>query len=268
MALQEAAVIDVAGNDVPDIAQPASSTIRVQLWDLPLRLFHWSLVAAVTTAIITGKAGGTWIELHAKAGIAIVGLVVFRLVWGLIGSTSARFHHFAPTPGKILAYLQGRWRGIGHNPLGALSVFALLGLLGFQAGSGLLSNDDISFAGPLAQLIGDDLSHTVTNWHHQAANLLFVLLGLHIAAIAFYARVKKDKLVKPMVTGWKDVPADAPQPRRARRIALIAALALALGAIYGTSGAWIKKDAPPPATSPDTSTSASTKPTQGNAPAW
>lgn len=239
MALQEAVFIDVAGSDVADVAAPAASTRRVQLWDLPLRLFHWSLVASVTTAIVTGKLGGSWIELHAKAGMVIVGLLAFRFVWGLIGPTPARFIHFAPTPGKVRAYIQGKWHGIGHNPLGALSVFALLGLLGFQAGSGLVSNDDISFAGPLAQLIDDELSHTITNWHHQAANALFALLGLHIAAIAFYTKVKKDKLVQPMVTGWKEIPADLPRPRRARRVALLAALAIGLAASYGASGDWI-----------------------------
>lgn len=241
MALQEAAVIDVAVNETAVVAPPATATVRVQLWDLHLRLFHWSLLTAVTTAIVTGKLGGSWIEAHALAGIVVVGLLAFRLVWGLIGSTPARFSHFAPTPSKILAYLQGKWRGIGHNPLGALSVFALLGLLSFQAGSGLLSNDDISFAGPLAQLIDDELSHTITNWHHQAANVLFLLLGLHVAAIVFYTKVKKDKLVRPMVTGWKEIPADLPQPRRARRIALLGAVAIGLLASYGASGKWISK---------------------------
>lgn len=265
MAPQEAALINVAGSDAAKVAPSAVSTVRIQLWDLPIRVFHWSLVAAVTTAIVTGKVGGSWIELHGKAGIAIVGLIAFRLVWGLIGSTPARFIYFAPTPGKILDYVKGKWRGIGHNPLGALSVFALLGLLGFQAGTGLVSNDDISFTGPLAHLIDDELSLSITNWHHQASNLLFVLLGLHVAAIAFYARVKKDKLVQPMVTGWKDVPADLPAPRRARRIALVVALGVGVGAIYGASGAWI---ASAPAVAPAPAKTDSTTPAQGKAPAW
>lgn len=244
---------EVAKAPYPSTAEAAASsaTIRVQLWDWPLRVFHWSLLAAVATAIVTGKLGGDWMAWHGRAGIAIVGLLAFRLVWGLIGSSTARFGHFAPTPGKILAYLRGHWRGTGHNPLGALSVFALLGVLGFQAGSGLFSNDDIAFTGPLASLIADALSHTLTNWHRQVANGLFVLLGLHVVAIAFYAWVKKDKLVRPMVTGWKDIPADLPKPRRARRLALIAALAAGLAGAYAASGAWIAQPAPEASTTTD-----------------
>lgn len=266
MSLQEA-LVDLPPAEVPhqqQLNKPAR-TIRVQLWDLPLRIFHWSLLAAVGTAIITGKLGGSWMALHGKAGITIVGLLAFRLVWGLIGPSPARFSHFAPTPGKVLAYLKGQWQGIGHNPMGALSVFALLGLLGFQAGSGLFSNDDIAFTGPLASLVADELSHDLTNWHRQAVNILFVLIGLHVAAIVFYARVKKDRLVKPMVTGWKDIPAHLPPPRRARRIALVAALVFGVGAAYGASGLWVKRETPQAA---PVKTATSSNPAKAAAPAW
>ncbi|MGC3944565.1 MAG: cytochrome b/b6 domain-containing protein [Chryseolinea sp.] len=285
MAIPEARV-DLSGRtqvarapSLPSIDTTTTpGTTRVQLWDWPLRLFHWSLLAAVATAIVTGELGGDWMAWHGCAGITVVGLLAFRVVWGLIGSSTARFSHFAPTPGKILAYLRGRWRGTGHNPLGALSVFGLLGVLAFQAGSGLFSNDDIAFTGPLAGLIGDGLSHTLTNWHRQVANGLFVLIGLHVAAIAFYALVKKDKLVRPMVTGWKDIPADLPKPRRARRVALIAAFLAGAAASYAASGAWIAQPAAPEAATPvGTSANAvsatqagtgAAKPATSNAPAW
>ncbi|MDO9237261.1 MAG: cytochrome b/b6 domain-containing protein [Aquabacterium sp.] len=252
MALQ-----DIAG-DARDQVATAPATIRVELWDLPIRIFHWSLLAAVATAIVTGKLGGEWMGLHGKAGITIVGLIAFRVVWGLVGSTTARFSHFVPTPFEVLAYLQGKWQGMGHNPLGALSVLALLGLLAVQASSGLFSSDDIAFTGPLTGLVNEDLSLKLTSWHHQLANVLFILLGLHVAAIVFYGAVKKDKLLKPMVTGWKDVPADMPAPRRGRRIAVIAAVVLGLGAAYVASGLWIKIEPPKPA--PEV--------TRTHAPAW
>jgi hypothetical protein len=137
-------------------------------------------------------------------------------------------------------------------------------MLAFQAGSGLVSNDDISFAGPLAILIGDDASHAITNWHHKSATVLFVLLGLHVAAILFYTHVKKDKLVRPMVTGWKDVPADLPKPQRARQASLVVAIAVGVSAAYGASGAWVAKD---PAPMPPSSTPAG-KATADKAPAW
>ena len=241
MALQDLVMGD---SPAERAAQPVSTatppTVRIQLWDWPIRVFHWSLLLAVATAIVTGELGGSWMEVHGKAGITIVGLIAFRVVWGFIGSTTAQFAHFVPRPAAVLAYLQGQWRGLGHNPLGALSVLALLGVLAVQAGSGLFSNDDIAFAGPLASRVSEEL----TSLHHQLAYGLFTLLGLHVAAIAFYGKVKKDKLVKPMVTGWKDVPADLPQPRRARRIALVLAVVAGLLAAFGASGVWIKADAP------------------------
>lgn len=220
-------------------------TVRIRLWDLPLRVFHWLLLTAVTAAIVTGKLGGDWMVWHGRAGIAIIALVAFRLAWGLIGPTPARFSQFLPTPAKLIAYLKGRWRGVGHNPLGALSVIALLGLLAWQATSGLFGNDDIAFTGPLAAQISDELSHTLTNLHRQTAYLLYGLIGLHVVAIAVYTLIKKHGIVKPMVTGWKDVPADLPRPRRARRIALPVAILVGAGTAYAGSGAWLNKSTPP-----------------------
>ncbi|ABM35910.1 cytochrome b/b6 domain-containing protein [Polaromonas naphthalenivorans] len=227
----------------PSASLPAR--VRIRLWDLPLRLFHWLLVLAVTLALITGELGGPWMELHGKAGLGIVGLVVFRLVWGVIGSAHARFLSFLPTPSKLKAYLGGRWRGVGHNPLGALSVIALLGLLAAQAGTGLFSNDDIAFSGPLFALVDEALAGRLTSLHKQLATVLFGLLALHLAAIAFYAWFKHDNLVKPMVTGWKEVePNQAPPAahqnasgRKGGAIAFALALAVAVAVVYGVSGA-------------------------------
>lgn len=199
-------------SSAPEAAAPAAAT-RIRLWDAPLRLFHWSLVAAVGTLIVTGKLGGAWMPVHGYAGRAVVGLVVFRLVWGVVGSAPARFASFWPTPGRIAAYLRGQWQGVGHNPLGALSVLALLTLLALQAGTGLFGNDDIAYTGPLVDLVSTDFSEQITHWHQRLANVLYVLLGLHVAAIAFYKLVKKHDLLRPMVTGWKQVPAQIPPPR-------------------------------------------------------
>jgi cytochrome b len=236
---------------------------RIQLWGWPIRVFHWSLLAAVATAIVTGKLGGEWMPLHGKAGIAISGLLAFRISWGLIGASTARFAQFVPTPGRLVSYLQGRWRGVGHNPLGALSVLALIGLLGAQVVTGLFSNDDIAFAGPLSALIQEDLTQSLTGWHHRLVNVLFVLLGLHVVAIFFHVKFKKDNIVKPMVTGWKEVPADLAPDDDARWTALAVALMIGLGGAYAASGAWIEADAPvAAAASPVTSA-----PSQA-APSW
>ena len=233
------------------------STQRIPLWDLPVRLFHWLLVIAIAAAVITANIGGNAMVWHGRIGLFIAGLIVFRLVWGLIGPTYARFSTFLPTPGSIGAYLRGQWRGIGHNPLGSLSVLGLLLMVAVQVGTGLFANDDIAFRGPLFDLVGKDTSDLLTRVHRIAINLLMTLIALHLAAIAFYAHVKKDNLVKPMIRGWKNVDTDTHDIRPNRGggvVALIVALALAVGAVYAASGAWV-----PPPPSP---------PAQQQAPAW
>ena len=227
---------------------------RIKLWDLPTRTFHWSLVVLLVFAVITGQIGGGAIDWHGKIGLAILGLLAFRIAWGVLGSTYARFSSFFPTPAALAAYRKGGWHGVGHNPLGAFSVFALLGLLAFQVATGLLSNDDIAFNGPLSGLIGKDLSNRLSGVHKLAANVLMALVALHVAAIVFYVRIKKDNLVKPMITGWKDVPPGQENSAKSATgggpIALLIALLIALAAVYGAAGTWIPAPPPPAASLP------------------
>lgn len=204
-----------------------------------------AVVLCVAAAVISGQVGGKWIDWHGKIGLAIVGLVAFRLAWGLLGSTYARFAQFFPTPGRIKAYLSGQWRGEGHNPLGALSVFGLLGVLGVQLLTGLVANDDIAFRGPLYDLVGNDWSNRLSGLHHLLANVLIALVVLHLAAIAFYGHVKKKKLLKPMLTGWKD-DGEGESATGGGIVALVAALLFAAAAVYGASGAWLPEPPPPP----------------------
>lgn len=231
-------------------------TERIKLWDLPTRIFHWLLLILIVGAIVTGKIGGSAIEWHGRIGLAILGLIIFRIVWGFIGSSHARFARFVPTPSSIRAYLRGDWQGVGHNPLGALSVLALLTLIGVQVGIGLFGNDDIAFQGPLFGLIDKSLSDWLTGLHKTAINLLIALIALHLGAIAFYTKVKKDNLVKPMITGWKDVqPGQGKSATGGGPIAFVVALLIAAGAVYVGAGQWAER----PADAAETTTSA---------PAW
>ena len=179
---------------------------RLLVWDLPLRVFHWSLVVAVAASVVTGKIGGNAMELHGKAGLAIVGLVVFRLAWGVLGSSHARFGNFFPTPGAVRAYLKGQWRGVGHNPLGAASVIALIAVLATQAATGLFSSDDIAYAGPLNPAVSEALATRLSAVHRVMVNVLLGLVALHVLAVAYHSLIKRNDLVKPMITGWKAVP--------------------------------------------------------------
>lgn len=234
------------------------SVKRIKLWDLPTRLFHWLLVILIVSAVVTGKIGGGAIEWHGRIGLAILGLIAFRLIWGIIGSSHARFASFFPTAASVRAYLSGQWRGVGHNPLGAFSVFGLLALIAVQVGTGIFSNDDIAFNSPLYGLISKTLSDQLTGIHRLTVNILIALIVLHLAAIAFYVYVKKDNLVKPMFTGWKDIePAKGEVGESANgggAIAFIVALLIALAAVYGASGAWLPAPPPPPAASSPTPT--------------
>jgi len=181
-------------------------SVTIQVWDLPLRLFHWLLALSVLSAVVTGELGGNLIDWHGRIGVLILGLLVFRIIWGFVGTTHARFANFFPTPARIAAYLKGQWQGHGHNPLGALSVIALLGVLAALVGTGLFANDDIAFHGPLFNLIDKSLSDKLSGLHALSFDALIVLIPLHLAAIIFYARVKKHNLVVPMLTGKKVVP--------------------------------------------------------------
>ena len=222
---------------------------KIKLWDIPTRLFHWLLVASIGALFITALVGiDNGIALHGKIGLFVLGLLIFRLIWGFVGSTYARFFQFFPTPGKIIAYLKGEWHGLGHNPLGALSVFALLGLTAAQVALGLFTNDDISFQGPLYGLIDGELALTFTGWHRYLAYGLLAFVGLHVASIVFYKLVKKHNMVLPMLTGKTEV-ADNETDKEAKGggiVALIIALALAALAVWGASGAWIPAPPPPP----------------------
>jgi cytochrome b len=207
----------------------------------------------VVASFVSGKIGGNAMDWHGKFGLAILGLLAFRLVWGFAGSTYARFVSFLPTPAKVLAYLRGQWRGVGHNPLGAFSVFGLLLLLAFQVGTGLFGNDDIAFRGPLYELIGKDLSDRLTGLHKLSVNVLIALVTLHIVAIAFYVRVKKDDLIRPMLTGWKDVaPGEGASASGGGALPLAVALLVAVATVYGGSGAWLPTPPPPPVSAPAT----------------
>ena len=223
------------------------STRTIKVWDLPTRVFHWLLALLVVAAFVTGWLGGNLIEWHGRAGIAITALLAFRLVWGFIGSTYARFADFVPGPAHIWAHIRGEWNGLGHNPFGALSVLALLGILVFQVVSGLVANDDIAFEGPLYVLVSKDTSDWLSGLHRQNFWPIIVLVSLHVLAILYYAHVKKDNLVKPMITGVKEVSDPEAKPARGGGpAAFVVALLVAVFVAWASTGALLPPPPPPP----------------------
>lgn len=222
---------------------------RIKLWDLPTRVFHWCLAMCVIGSLVTQQIGGNAMAWHGRFGLAVLGLLVFRVVWGFVGSTYARFSQFVRGPAAIKAYLRGEWTGVGHNPLGALSVLALLATLTLLAATGIFANDDIAFEGPLYALVGKDLSDRMTGIHRLIEPAILLLVFAHLAAIVFYARIRKDDLVRPMITGWTVGAGET--ARGGGAVAFVCALLIAIGTVYGASGAWIPSQAPvPPAATP------------------
>lgn len=212
----------------------------VRVWDLPTRLFHWSLVLLVVLSIYTGNVGGLReMDLHKLSGYAILALVLFRLVWGVTGSPRSRFADFVRGPRAVLAYagsLLGKaHQGFaGHNPMGGWSVVAMLVSLLLQAVTGLFARDDILTAGPLVRYVSKETSRTLTAIHELNATVLYVLIGLHLAAVFGYLIFRKDNLIKPMLTGRKAATAEIEGLDGAYARSWVAAmiLAVAAGAVW------------------------------------
>lgn len=191
----------------PDASRHSGALI----WDLPTRVFHWLTVALVVTSWITAEIGGNAMTVHVWSGLSLLTLVLFRVVWGVVGGTYARFTNFVRGPRAAAEYGAALLRGeantsIGHNPLGALMVVALLVNLVVQATTGLFANDDVMLEGPLAARVSKETSDLLTKVHHLSFDVLLVLVALHIAAAMFYLVIKRENLIRPLITGRKPVP--------------------------------------------------------------
>jgi len=190
---------------------------NVQVWDLPVRLFHWLLVVLVVISFTTGKLGGNWMAWHFRSGYCILALVLFRIAWGLFGSQTARFSDFIHGPKRVLTYARSLLKGAsmfhaGHNPMGGLMVALMLALLLVQTTTGLFTDDDAGTRAPLADKVSDTVVSQLSTIHRININIILACVALHICAALFYLFVKKDNLIKPMITGHKLVPDDHPAP--------------------------------------------------------
>ena len=186
----------------------------VRIWDLPTRLFHWALVVCVVGLVVTGNIGGNAMPWHFRFGYAVMSLLLFRLVWGLLGGHWSRWAQLPLSPSALKAYLQGNSPTAhlaGHNPMGSWSVLAFILVLALQVSTGLISDDEISNMGPLAALAPAEWVSWASSWHRHWGKLS--LLGLvlaHVLAIAWYRWKKKQKLVAAMLHGDKSLPEEVP----------------------------------------------------------
>jgi len=219
------------------VEDPSMRPVRV--WDLPTRLFHWLLAAAVIAQVITGKIGGAAMTWHFRIGYCVFALIGFRLVWGLIGGRWSRFSSFLYTPATVLRYLRGDHRPgdhfhVGHNPLGMGSIVAMLLILIAQIATGLVADDEIANLGPLNKFVSSATALGATAWHKGPGQAVLILLVvLHVAAIVYYRVRRQQNLVRPMISGDKPLSADVPasEDTRLTRVRALALLAIWAGSV-------------------------------------
>lgn len=220
-----------------------NTKVAIEVWDPWIRLFHWGLVLAVLVSFYTTKTDGTPflfpIEVHAQAGYLVLGLLVFRWLWGVLGSAYARFSTFLYPPSKTFTYSKALLTRqtsayASHNPLGGWMVVIMLLSLSFQALSGLFLSDDIFFQGPLYGLFGQDISNQLRTLHHLNSDLLLILIGLHLVALIVH-RLLGEPLLAAMFSGTKRL---RQQPVDARNESLTSAILRlrAIGTLFIAAG--------------------------------
>lgn len=212
---------------------------RVRVWDLPVRLFHWLLVILVAIAAFT-KIGGreSWMGIHVAAGYGIVALLAFRFVWAAFGSRYSHIASFAYGPRAVFDYLRGLVmlrpkHHIGHNPAGAVMIYALAAVLVGIVVTGLISLGGEEKQGPLAGLVGYDLGNGAKLLHHVLVNLLLAMIGAHVVGVAVESLLHRDHLIRAMISGWKRLPAGTPMPAPRSARPRAAATAMAAIVIFG-----------------------------------
>lgn len=194
-------------------------TVKTRIWDLPTRLFHIVLALCVLGLVITGDNGDFAMAVHFYLGYTVLTLVFFRIIWGVVGGHWSRFATFIPSPSSLFSYLRNFKNPdakptVGHNPLGAISVFVFLIVLLLQGLSGLMSDDDVSISGPWTALVPNAWVEFATEYHTEIGfPLILVLIGVHIAAVLYHLHAKKQNLIRPMINGDKLASPNTPASR-------------------------------------------------------
>lgn len=210
--------------------------IKIRIWDLPIRIFHWSIVLLMGLSWWSVEEGN--MELHQWSGLAVLALVLTRILWGIYGSATARFSSFITGPVRLLEYMSHMFKlkvpaVPGHTPTGGWMIVILLTLLLVQPALGLFATDDIFYQAPLYYLVSQDLSYTLTGLHKSLFDIILVAALLHVLAVLFYQFILKDRIISPMITGWREWSGALPKPLTfVNPIWAIVTLAVIAGLIY------------------------------------
>ena len=214
----------------------------VRVWDLPTRLFHWTLVLTLVGSVFSAKVGGNAMVWHFRLGFLVLTLIAFRLLWGVLGGRWSRFASFIYAPATVLRYLSGQARpgenlDVGHTPLGSFSVFALLGLLTIQVATGLVADDEIASVGPLNRFVSNAVAGRASSWHADYGSWILIgLVVMHVAAVLYYLMKKRHNLIRPMLNGDKALAAGTPPSADGLPQRLLALLLLL---VCGAGAAWV-----------------------------
>lgn len=208
--------------------------LPMRIWDLPTRLFHWTLVLLLFTSWLSARED--WMRLHVWCGLTVLTLLLFRLLWGFVGSDTARFTHFVKSPVAAVRHLMHFFRRepdveTGHNAAGGLMVVGMLAILLVQVGTGLCANDDVLTEGPLALFVGKARSDWLTHIHDLNFTLIEIVVAMHVLVIISYRVVKRQNLVWPMITGKKRLPGATRAPRMMHPILALFVLAFCVLAV-------------------------------------
>ena len=218
--------------------------IQIRVWDWPTRLFHWTLAGLVIALVITGNVGGNAMVWHFRCGYGVLSLLIFRFTWGFCGGHWSLWRQLTCTPALIRQYLMPSAPSststlptpfLGHNPLGSLSIIAILALLGLQVGTGLFSDDEIANAGPLVRLVAESTVGLVTKWHKGfGKSLILLLVTIHLLAILWYFLKKKENLTRAMLTGNKsaEMPAPSSKDGPANWLLAVVCIVISMGLVY------------------------------------
>lgn len=218
----------------PTTGRQRENTLNlVRIWDLPTRLFHGGLILAFVGLIVTAQIGGSAMEWHFRCGYAALALLAFRVVWGWVGGYWSRFAQFVSSPAAALAYARTpfaqRPQSVGHNPMGAWSVLAILLAMGLQVAAGLFSDDEIATAGPLVPYASSQWVSLATRYHTSVGKLaVFAVLALHVGTVLYYRQKRKLDLITPMVSGDKLLPEGTPASKDSPGSRVLALVILAL----------------------------------------
>ena len=214
--------------------------VPVRVWDVPTRLFHWTLVILLGLSWLS--EGQLWMRLHVVCGYGVIVLLLFRVAWGFVGSQTARFSQFIRGPLAALRHLAHLRRReldteVGHNAAGGWMVLVMLALLAVQAATGLFANDDANTEGPLFDYVDKDTSDWLSHVHAVNFTLIQFAVALHVLAVLVYLALKHD-LIRPMITGRKHLPATLPAPRLVSPVRAAVLFAIAIGVVGVAVSMW------------------------------